>query len=311
MEGVWVLTDIKHEQYQFVYEILRHGTAALDFTISLLEESYKSHFPDHIDDVTPLLNNAWNHLLDARSGDGLYRACEEVHRRFFKAGDSGSWFSRGYSSYKSQRKPVQDFDNLVGAITGSTVLDFGTGRGHLAVLIARAGFDCYTTDVMDYRCPDACGLPFQQMTSPHDVPYADDMFDSAIVKTVLHHVDATDLTPLLTNLRRVARRLVIEEDTYAVPTELLQSSARQPEIVQFNKLNHRDQFRVLALVDFFGNAVVQGLVEMNFGWQFKRVGEWNALFGSLGFHVSDTEIVGFRPGNVHKSCQVRFVVDRE
>ncbi|OBA59939.1 hypothetical protein A5647_15800 [Mycobacterium sp. 1100029.7] len=234
-----------------------------------------------------------------------------MHGRFFTADGDGSWFSEGYSAYKSQRKPVQDFNNLADAINGSTVLDFGSGRGHLSALIARAGFDCYTTDVMDYRGPDAGHLPFRQMASPVDVPYADDMFDSAIVKTVLHHVDAPDLIPLLTNLRRVARRLIIEEDTYAVPTPSLGAVAKQTELIEFNKLKESDQYQVLVLIDFFGNAVAQGLVDMNFGCQFKRVSDWHSIFNSLGLRVVDTDVVGFRPGNVHKACQVRFVVDRQ
>ncbi|CAM3043036.1 class I SAM-dependent methyltransferase [Mycobacterium simiae] len=305
-----MLTTTKRAQYDFICETLQHGTAALNFTLSLLEKSYKSHFPRHASDVSALLEDACKYLLDAGDGNELYRVTEEVHRQFFKSDGIGSWFSEGYSAYKSQRKPKQDFNNFADAISGNSVLDFGCGRGHLAVLIARAGFDCYTTDVMDYRCEDAGVLPFRQMASPVDVPYPDDMFDSAIVKTVLHHVDEPDLIPLLTNLRRVAQRLIIEEDTFGVAGEPLGAAASQSEIIEFNKLTDRDQFRVLVLIDFFGNAVAQGLVDMNFGCQFKKISEWYSLFDALGFRVLETEVGGFRPGNIHKTCQVRFVVDR-
>ncbi|BAX93424.1 class I SAM-dependent methyltransferase [Mycobacterium shigaense] len=303
-------TATKRAQYEYIHETLQHQTTALDFTLSLLENSYKFHFPDNSSDVHTVLEDVRKYLLAADNGRELYQATEEVHARFFTSEGDGSWFSEGYSAYKSQRKPVQDFNNLADAISGSTVLDFGSGRGHLAALIARAGFDCYTTDVMDYRGPEAGHLPFRQMASPVDVPYADDMFDSAIVKTVLHHVDEPDLIPLLLNLRRVARRLIIEEDTYGVPAAKSDAGAGQIELREFNKLDEDDQFRALVLIDFFGNAVAQGLVDMNFGCQFKRVSEWHSLFDSLGFRVVDTDVVGFRPGNIHKACQVRFVVER-
>jgi SAM-dependent methyltransferase len=308
-KGLLVLTATKRDQYELIYDALQHETAALNFTMSLFEKSYKSHFPDHVSDVSVLLENAWKYLLGASSGRDLYQVCGEVHEQFFTAEGIGSWFSEGYSAYKSERKPIQDFNNLADAIRGGTVLDFGCGRGHLAVLIARAGFDCYTTDVMDYRGTDAGVLPFRQMASPADVPYPDDMFDSAIVKTVLHHVDEIDLIPLLINLRRVARRLIIEEDTYAIPAASL-GAVGQSELTEFSKMSESDQFRTLVLIDFFGNAVAQGLVDMNFGLQFKKISEWNSLFDSLGFRVVDTEVVGFRPGNIHTTCQVRFVVDR-
>lgn len=304
-------TATKRAQYEFIHDTLQHGTTALNFTLSVLERSYKSHFPDYSGDVRSTLEDARKYLLAAANGCELYQAAEEVHERFFTSEGEGSWFSEGYSAYKSQRKPAQDFYNFADAISGSTVLDFGSGRGHLAALIARAGFDCYTTDVMDYRGAEAAHLPFRQMASPADVPYADDAFDSAIVKTVLHHVDEPDLIPLLINLRRVARRLIIEEDTYAVPAAPQGVAAEQVELTEFNKLDERDQFQALVLIDFFGNAVAQGLVDMNFGWQFKRVSEWQSIFNSLGLRVVDTEVAGFRPGNIHKACQVRFVVDRE
>jgi SAM-dependent methyltransferase len=309
-KGFLVLIATKRSQYDFIYEILQHEPAALNFTLSLLEKSYRSHFPDHAGDVRMLLEDACKYLLEAGGGDELYQVCGDVHRQFFTSEGTGSWFSSGYSAYKSQRKPIQDFNNLADAIRGGTVLDFGCGRGHLAALIARAGFDCYTTDIMDYRGTEAGVLPFRQMSSPVDVPYGDDMFDTAIVKTVLHHVDAADLIPLLINLRRVARRLIIEEDTYAVPAASL-SAAGQIELTEFSKLDESNQFGVLVLIDFFGNAVAQGLVDMNFGLQFKRISEWHALFDSLGFRIVDTEIAGFRPANIHKTCQVRFVVDRK
>lgn len=303
-------TVTKRAQYEFIHETLQHETA-LNFTLSVLEKSYKSHFPDYSSDVRGVLEDACKYLLAASNGRELYQAAEEVHGRFFTSEGDGSWFSEGYSAYKSQRKPRQDFNNLADAISGRTVLDFGSGRGHLAALIAEAGFDCYTTDIMDYRGTAAGHLPFRQMASPVDVPYADDMFDSAIVKTVLHHVDAPDLLPLLINLRRVAQRLIIEEDTYAVPMASFGAAAGQIELTEFNKLAESDQFRTLVLTDFFGNAVAQGLVDMNFGCQFKRVSEWHSLFNRLGFRIVDTDVVGFRPGNIHKACQVRFVVDRE
>lgn len=304
-------TATKMAQYEFIHETLQQGTAALDFTMSLFEKSYKSNFPGHVREVSVLLENAWKYLLGASDGHELYQVCGEVHEQFFTSEGTGSWFSEGYSRYKSQRKPKQDFNNLADAISGRTVLDFGCGRGHLALLIARAGFDCYTTDVMDYRCADAGVLSFRQMASPVDVPYPDDSFDSAIVKTVLHHVDEPDVTPLLINLRRVARRLIIEEDTYAVPAASLGRVREQTELTDFNKLDDSAQFQALVLIDLFGNAVAQGLVDMNFGLQFKQVSEWHSLFSSLGFRIVDTEVVGFRPGNIHKCCQVRFVVDRE
>jgi hypothetical protein len=159
-----------------------------------------------------------------------------------------------------------------------------------------------TTDVLDYRVPEAKHLPFQHMTSPVNIPYPDTNADTIIVKAVLHHVAPTDLSSVLKELRRVSQRIIIKgvEELANV----------QPQFAHFRSLNVSDQLESLMLIDYFANALAQGVIDMNFPFQFKTIPQWTALLALHGLRVSHIELLGFQPGNVNRSCHVWFICDR-
>lgn len=99
------LPPAKQDQYELFFQSLRHETA-LKFSVLLLKDSYRSYFVDHSEEVSLLLEGAWNRLLDARGADELYQACGQAHRDFFKTDDSESWFGKGYLRYKSLLKQL-------------------------------------------------------------------------------------------------------------------------------------------------------------------------------------------------------------
>jgi hypothetical protein len=70
------------------------------------------------------------------------------------------------------------------------------------------------------------------------------------------------------------------------------------------------QQQVLALIDFFANAIAQGLPEMNMPFEFKTITEWEQVLLQYGFKVNKSLVVGFEPGRMHKSCHVWLVCER-
>jgi hypothetical protein len=129
---------------------------------------------------------------------------------------------------------------------------------------------------------------------------------------VLHHVAPAHLCPLLAELRRVARRVIVEEDCYAVPDDLddlAEALARDAHLREFVALPVEDQLRSLMFVDYFANAITQGLGQMDMPFEFKTVREWQSLFAAQGFRVQKTLILGFQKGNFNRSCHVWFVLD--
>jgi hypothetical protein len=166
---------------------------------------------------------------------------------------------------------------------------------------------------MDYRFEGAKHLPFKAMLSPADIPYPNDSFDTVIIKTVLHHIDESELPRVLEELCRIGSRLIIEEDTFDLSVDtpgLLELSQQQTQLKRFIALSPEDQLCALMLIDYFGNAIAQGLVDMNCPFQFKTMDQWAGVLKKHRLQLNHMQLLGFQPGNVNKTCQVRLIVDR-
>jgi SAM-dependent methyltransferase len=289
----------------------------VDFVRAVVRAGYAEYFRSSPEQVDGIVEEAFGHLtLSQRDGINPGKLLETISfllENTFRRGDSSYWFNREYHEYKTRIKPQQDFHQLQRLIPGQSVLDYGCGSGYLAAQLERGGFQVFTTDVLDYRYEEAKHLPFRRMNSPTDVPYPDDSVDTALVQAVLHHIDRDDLPRVIQRLARIARHLVIKEDTYDLPPNFEgreQLLAAQPLLRRFTGMSREAQFQALVLIDFYANAIAQGLPEMNMPFEFKSIGEWREILGSEGFRLEKTIVVGLEPGRVHKSCHVWLVCER-
>lgn len=131
---------------------------------------------------------------------------------------------------------------------------------------------------------------------------------TALVLAVLNPVTTEDLIPLLAELRRVSRRVILEEGSYLVPSDIQaygeQSQAQWQELAA---LPAEDQLRSLMFVDYFSSAIPQRLPEMPMPFYFQTVDEWQAIFVSQGFSLERTLRLGLQSGYFNRSCQIWFV----
>lgn len=260
-----------------------------------------------------LLERAFSTLAAASHDKALFQAAVAgVGAEVFHKPEPEFWFNQLYACYKRQFKPPDRFEKLRPWLVGESVLDLGCGNGLTSAVLQSHGYRVYLTDVLDYRDKAARALPFAPMTNPHVIPYPNQQFDTSLVFAVLHHVAAPDLLPLLGALRRASRRVIVEEDSYQVPGDL----AGLPEVLsgdrlleEFMALPLPDQRRYLMFVDYFSNALTQGLPEMDLPFNFKTVAEWQAIFASQGFQVSQTVLKGFQANYFNRSCHVWFILD--
>jgi SAM-dependent methyltransferase len=201
-------------------------------------------------------------------------------------------------------------------LSAGRVLDYGCGSGYLAARLAKGGYQVFTADVLDYRYQEAKQLPFVQMSSPTDIPYADDSVDVALIQAVLHHIDPNDLPRVLHRLGKIARYLLIKEDTYGVPAHMNElegmndALSTQPLLRTFVNMPLATQHQVLVLIDFFSNAIAQGLPEMNMPFEFKTLSEWQQVLPAHGFKVNRAVLAGFEPGRMHMSCHLWLRCER-
>ena len=98
----------------------------------------------------------------------------------------------------------RDLDLLVSWAEGESALDVATGGGHVARRLREAGFDVVTLD-------PAPGMHADVLASAEYIPFADGSFDTVATRIAPHHF--TDVRAAVTEMARVARELVLIEDT--------------------------------------------------------------------------------------------------
>ncbi len=291
--------------------------AVVEFVNASVKAGYLEFFGAHNDEVCGMVDRAFDDLSRSQSGgvdpDRLVKVTTGLLHDTFRKSDPSFWFNRIYHQYKTQTKPEADFRRLQALLPGKRVLDYGCGSGYLDARLARGGYQVFTSDVLDYRYPEARDLPFVQMKSPTDIAFPDDSVDVALVLAVLHHINPDDLPGVIQRLRKIAHFALIKEDTYGLPDQaggLVESLRTQPLLRTFTAMTPDTQRQVLVLIDFFANAVAQGIPEMNMPFEFKTVTGWEQVLLQNGFQVKRNLVAGFEPGLMHKSCHAWLVCER-
>jgi SAM-dependent methyltransferase len=302
-------SQVKTESFQTLF----HHAAVLAFAERVITQSYVECAPGQEAAMRALLGQTFAALAEASHTESAFRAAlARVNTDLFRKPEPEFWFNRLYRRYKQAFKPADRFRQLREWLIGETVLDLGCGNGLTSAIVHQHGYRPYLTDVLDYRDPQARALPFAPMANPHQIPYPGQPFDTGLVFAVLHHVAAEDLLPLLGELRRACGRVIIEEDTYDLPPAAPDAAAalqRDPMLRDFAALSRSDQLRYLMFIDYFANAITQGLPQMEMPFNFKPIGAWQALFAAQGWQVRQSLIKGFQPNYFNRSCHVWFILD--
>jgi SAM-dependent methyltransferase len=285
--------------------------AVVEFVRTSIKAGYGEFFGEMNNQVGQMVDSSFEQLASSQTNgvnpEELVKVTRTLLEQTFKKSDPTFWFNRIYHQYKTQAKPETDFQQLQKLLPGKRVLDYGCGSGYLAARLAKGGYQVFTADVLDYRYEEARRLPFVQMASPTDIPYADGSADVALAQAVLHHIDPNDLPLVLQRLGKIARHLLIKEDTYGLPDHLeglTETLKAQPLLRTFVTMPLAIQHQVLVLIDFFSNAIAQGLPEMNMPFEFKTVTQWQQVLHDNGFKVNKIVLAGFEPGRMHMSCHV-------
>ncbi|HXP17125.1 MAG TPA: class I SAM-dependent methyltransferase [Terriglobales bacterium] len=307
---------IQDQALHTVGRALRNGEV-VDFVGASVKAGYRECFLAKGEPACAMVEDAFTRLAKSQQ-EGvdparLAQVTSALLQHTFRKQERSFWFNRIYHEYKTLVKPETDFRQMQKLLPGEKVLDYGCGSGYLAARLAKGGYKVFTTDVLDYRYEEARRLPFVQMASATDIPYPDDSMDVAIVQAVLHHIDPGNLPIVLRRLRAISRHVLIKEDTYGLPSHLegvAETQEKQSLLRTFVSMPLDAQQQALALIDFFANAIAQGLPEMNMPFEFKTVTEWEEVLRREGFKVNRTVLAGFEPGRMHKSCHVWLLCER-
>lgn len=309
--------NINFSSGEMLFTQILEDEAVVKFVKQNLTLSYSLFFKSHENQIKEMINKSFQLLIDNYSKfndkKSLQKTVEIIGRNIFHKNRPYFWFNRMYNEYKKYIRPRKDYERIKDYIIGKTVLDFGCGTGYIALELQNDGFNVLTTDVLDYRVREAKKLTFIKTENPKIIPYPDDIADTTIVKSVLHHIDNDNVVPVLKELRRLSRRLVIEEDVYYPSLNLKGLNylrTIQPSLDHFLKLSKLQQYYAIALMDYFANAVAFGKLNINFPFTFRTVVQWRSVLYNAGFKITKIIFEGFEKDKVHPNCQVWLVCDR-
>jgi hypothetical protein len=116
----------------------------------------------------------------------------------------------------------------------------------------------------------------------------------------------------LPHLAKITQRLLIKEDSYGLSSGmpgLDRKIAQQPLLARFLDFPQPIQFQILVLIDYYANAVAQGIPEMHMPFNFRTPDEWHQVLAANGFTVERTIVAGFEPGRMHQSCHIWLVCE--
>ena len=118
---------------------------------------------------------------------------------------SDVWSERAEAYAESDtHREGRDLDLLISWAEGKTALDVATGGGHVARRLREEGFQVTTLD-------PAPGMRADVLASAEDIPFADGSFDTVATRIAPHHF--SDIRAAIAEMSRVARRVVVIEDT--------------------------------------------------------------------------------------------------
>lgn len=245
----------------------------------------------------------------------LESAAEVIYKDIFKQEAPDFWFTPIHHRYKTEGKPERVIPVLASYFKGNRVLDVGGGSGYLSMQLQKAGYSPALTDVLDYRAEETQSLSFKLMTSPTQLPYDDDQFDSAFFFEVLHHVDDSRHIPLLTEAGRVAKRVIIIENVYGTMNHPLLRIDHEHEdsspTADYLLMPPEHQLKTLMLMDYYVNIASKGIIDMNIPFRFKTIGEWLSLFDTAGLEPVSIAQIGFFRNTLNRNFQLYFILDKK
>lgn len=282
----------------------------LEFSKTIFLESYTDRLPHHTPLIKELLDTIFTTIRESRTNSTHFQTqINWLNQEVFKNQDSSFWFNQAYQEYKTVTKLNHRVSELNPLLQGKRVLDFGCGSGLTGLALSQHGYDVYLADEIDYRHPRTRHLPFCGTAGEGLTSFADSFFDATIIMGVLHHIENEQVKQVLGELRRISKRLIIEEDIYFLPGRLHNFPDQLPHDTQLHRfvnLPSEIQKGYLEFLDYYANIIVQGIWPMNMPFAFKTIDEWLPIFAEQQLQTEKIIAKGFQKLYLHRSAHVWF-----
>jgi SAM-dependent methyltransferase len=302
------------QKLTLVCKALRNKQVVRLFT-RVIHASYSLHFRSSTQGTLTLVDDVIAQLVFSQEKVMSISKLKEAGKiGFLKYQNSKNDFKRSYLKYRRQNKVRYEYAQIQKYLVGKKILDFGSGDGAFAQYLAKQGFDVWGTDVKDYRGNNRNNYHFYITDLNIQSKQSLLKFDTTIVKSVFHHIEKEKLEHTLQQIYIETNvRLLIKEDII-VDKENRALLPKGPNGVLselYLRLRTEEQFEFLALMDYFGNCVVQGLSFINLPFNFNKIGEWKKILAKHKFTIKKVLPVFFDLSMLHPGPHVWLVCEVE
>lgn len=283
------------------------------FVKKFFKKNYKNFFYQNKQASVQLVDTTFKLLTKASQQKNnliaFNQAVEEIIINVFKHNDKNFWYKQRYNYYKSVVKPASFLQIIEPKLNGKKILDFGTGKGYFAELLSLRDYQVSATDVIDQLSEDVTDIEFRLMPNNVMIPFDQREFDTAVVNTVFHHIEENDIKLIFGELSRVAKSLIVIEDNCFIKDLILDNNHHQTDLKHefLVKLSEPQRLSACKIVDYYGNALAQGLYYIDFPFNFKSSAEWQKLAKQAGFTLTDQYTLNLSPKSLHTMFQTLFV----
>jgi len=191
----------------------------------------------------------------------------------------------------TQRIPVKLFNRaqvIFGQIKdylqGHQIMDLGCGDGKVGELISKQGRHVVLADVYEHGNLSNLNLPFVKIPQNNPIPFDNDMFDTTLILTVLHHSD--DPGQVVEEAKRVTKnggKILVIESVYGVDA--------------YGDLSEEQQRVVNCFFDHFYNRVIHYSEyeenKVNIPLNFQTPPAWEKFFAKHGLLQEKLVHLGF------------------
>lgn len=172
--------------------------------------------------------------LDARS---------KFDRDYFENG-----IETGVSAYENYRwmpeRSLREAMSIIKNVNFNSVLDFGCAKGFLVKALRMLGKEAYGIDISDYAIKTAESNVREYVSTRTLASFKESEFDLVVSKDTLEHVAIQDLTKILSEIRRIAKQILI-----AVPLgENGKYRIREYELDRTHIIRENEDFWITSLI---------------------------------------------------------------
>lgn len=186
---------------------------------------------------------------------------------------------------KLEKRAGLIFRQIKDYIQGHQILDLGCGDGEVGELISKQGREVILADTYRNGNISNLDMPFVKVKQTSSLPFDENLFDSTLLVTVLHHSNNPD--KLLSEVTRVTKpngRVIVIESVYGVKK-------------YGGGLTTEQQRRVNIFFDHFYNRVIHYSRfeenKVNVPFNFCTPNEWKVIFAKHGLKQHKVVHLGF------------------